>query len=71
MEYWKEFNNAGWRSFALNGEPECIHILKHRDDEYIVVYNDAYDLSTGRSEVVSAEDIFIKFNIKIEEHVGS
>jgi len=67
---WTKIKNSNWVSFILGEEPECIHILKHRNDEYIVVYNDAYDLTTGKSELLNSQDILSKFNIKIEDYHG-
>lgn len=36
------------RTFQLEYEPEVIHIHKVREDEYLVLHEDAYGLNTGK-----------------------
>jgi hypothetical protein len=61
-----EISNNLWTTYQFGKEPELVHIYKHRDNEYLVAYSDAYDLSTGKCEVLNKLDIESKFNIKID-----
>ena len=54
------------KSFELEGEPECIHVIKTGHfDTYIVVYEDAYELSLGKVFIGSKKDVETKFNIEL------
>lgn len=46
---YKETKSA-WRTFVLEGEPEVIHIKQIREEEYMVVHEDASGLRTGEVE---------------------
>jgi len=63
MDY-KEIKSAV-RTFRDGEEPEVFHLIKIRDNEYMVVHEDAYDLSTGKVEFGNKEDIEKKFKIEI------
>jgi len=56
---------SSWRTFQLEDEPELIHIHQVRDDEYIVVYEDAYDINTGEVDFFNKESLERRFNIKL------
>ena len=61
----KEIKYNKMRTFQFADEPELIHIFKIRDNEYMVVYEDAYDLNTGKVEFGNKIKIENKFNIKL------
>lgn len=53
-------------AFQLENEPELIYIIKIRNDEYMVVHEDGYDLDTGWTEwPLNAERIKSKYGIDL------
>lgn len=54
------------QSFCLDGEPIAIHVIKNGHGKYMVVYDDAYELETGRVEIGTKEFIEEKFCIKLK-----
>lgn len=64
---WKEIkpiNNC--RTFQFGDEPQIIHIIKLTgDDKYIIVYDDAFEESTGNVKILTSEEIYNNFKIKI------
>lgn len=64
MEY-KEIKSR-CRTFLHKEEPEVIHIHKIRENEYIVVHEDAHDINTGKVEIFfSKYELEDKFKIKL------
>lgn len=63
---WIPIKNSKIQSFRLEDEPEVIHVLKIRNDEYIVLYEDGYDLKTGKTEFYNLKDLKSKFKINIK-----
>lgn len=62
---WYEYNSKV-QSFHYNNEPELIHIIKSGSpNTYILVYDDAYQLNTGTTEILSKEMIEERFNITL------
>lgn len=54
------------RSFLHKIEPEVIHIHKIRENEYMVVHEDAHDINTGKVEIFFDKEVLEnKFNIKL------
>lgn len=53
-----------WRTFQLKDEPELIHIKKIREEEYMVVHEDAYGLKTGEVEFFFSK-LAVELNYKI------
>jgi hypothetical protein len=46
------------RSFQWEGEPELIHVIKTGfRNRYMIVHEDAYELSLGKVEFMSKEEI--------------
>lgn len=66
MNY-KEIRPAfAWRTFQLKGEPELIHIKQVREEEYMVVHEDAYDCRTGEVEFFfSKKNLELTFDIEL------
>lgn len=64
---YKEIKTAfPWRTFQLKGEPELVHIKQIREEEYMIIYEDAYDLQTGKSEIFfSKKELELKFDIEL------
>lgn len=56
-------NNKFVGTFQLENKPELIYIIKIRNDEYMVVHEDGYDLDTGKVEFMNAEKIKSKYGI--------
>jgi hypothetical protein len=63
---WREISSSKVKTFQLEDEPELLHIIKIRDNEYMVVYEDAYDLDTGTLVFYNKETIKNKFNINLD-----
>lgn len=62
---WVEIKGKKVRTFQLGEEPELIHILNVRHNEYLVVQEDGYDLNTGKVEFFNKKQIKNKYKIKI------
>lgn len=54
------------KTFNLKDEPELIHIIKtgYRD-EYMIVYEDAHNLNTGKVEFANKKQIKDKYGIDL------
>jgi hypothetical protein len=53
-------------SFQEGEEPELIHIIKSGfEDRYIVVFEDAYEMALGQTEILNKAEIEIKFKITL------
>lgn len=63
IQNWKEIKFTKIKTYQLGDEPELIHVIKIRDDEYMVVHHDGYDLKTGATEILFKKDIETKFNV--------
>jgi hypothetical protein len=63
---WREINTSKVKTFQLGDEPELLHIIKVRDNEYMVINEDAYDINTGILVFYNKETIKNKFNINID-----
>ena len=62
---WTEIDST-CRTFWLEGDAELIHVIKTGfTNEYMVVYEDAYEQNYGQVEIGSKETIEEKFNIKL------
>ena len=65
---WNETTNSTTcTSFLSVSEETCIHLIKtgynEVENEYLVVWEDAYLEKTGKTELMSATDIRNKFGI--------
>lgn len=62
---WHEYQSKV-QSFHYYNEPELIHIIKTGPpNSYILVYEDAYQLDTGKTEILTKEQIVKRFNITL------
>jgi hypothetical protein len=51
-------------TYQLGNEPELIHIITTGfKDTYMVLFEDAYELTLGDCEILSKAEIGFKFNI--------
>lgn len=62
---WIEFKSNKIRTFRLEEEPEIIYLIKIRDNEYMIVHEDGYDMNTGTVNFVNNKEIKDKYNIDI------
>lgn len=67
---WKPIEKKMW-SFMLDDQPETIYVIEGcgtspRGKIYIVVHEDAYEMTTGETEVSTKEEIENKYNIKLD-----
>lgn len=63
---WKEIPPAFYKRFQLEEEPEIIHIIQTGfKGKYLIVFEDAYELTLGKTEFLTKEEIETKFKIKL------
>lgn len=63
---WQSVQPASISSFQFGNEPEVLHIIKSGfKDKYIVVFEDAYEISMGDILILNSEEIKEKFGIVI------
>lgn len=65
---WREIKSNKIRVFQLEEEPEVIYLIKIRDNEYMVVHEDGYDLFTGNVEFNNTEEMKQKFGIDVNNY---
>lgn len=63
---WKEIQSDKVRVFQLEDEPEVFYLIKLREDEYMIVFEDEYDIRTGEIEFVNKQQIYDKYGVDIE-----
>lgn len=63
---WKEIPPAFYKRFQLEEEPEIIHVVETGfKGKYLVIYEDAYELSLGKTQFLSKDEIENTFKIKL------
>jgi NMD protein affecting ribosome stability and mRNA decay len=62
---WKEITTNKVRVFQLDEEPEVFYLIKIRDNEYMIVHEDGYDMNTGKVEFLNKEQVIGKYGIEI------
>lgn len=65
---WNKINssNSYLGCYQLDMEPEVIHIIKFgHEDEFCVLHDDAYDLTSGETEIMTRLEIFDKYGITL------
>jgi len=68
---WKKMRSKFW-AFHLDPEPEVLYVIEGcsslpNGKLFIVVHEDAYGLSTGKTEILTKEEVEKKFKIKLDE----
>ncbi|MFW5847440.1 MAG: hypothetical protein ACOCVF_00780 [bacterium] len=63
---WREIKTNKVRTYQLEDEPEVIYVIKIRDNEYLVVMEDAFNLNTGNVEFHNERTLKAKFGINIK-----
>lgn len=64
---WKQIKSNKMVTYQLDEHPELIHIIKSgHQNTYFVIYDDAYELLSGKIFVYSKEKIEEIFDIKLE-----
>lgn len=62
---WIKTNNVT-TTFKLRDEPVLIHVIKTGfENKYMIVYEDAYDLNTGKVEFKTKEELHAEYGIEI------
>jgi len=65
---WEELEGDRCRTFQLGEEPEVIHVIKTGfKDKYIIVNEDAYEISLGKTEIMTKEEVEIKYKIELDK----
>jgi len=65
---WYEITNPDrpMRTYQLEDDPELIHIIQTGfKDKYIVVYEDAYELTLGETKIRTKAEIEKEFKITL------
>jgi len=64
---WKLIGHSSYKgTFQWGEEPEVIHIIQTGfRDRYLVVWEDAYEMVLGKTDVLTKEEIKNKFNIEL------
>lgn len=54
------------KTFVSSFEDEMFYVIKNRENEYILLWADAYDLNTGKTEFpLTKEQIETRFKITL------
>lgn len=62
---WVEIKGAEYHRFQWGTEPEVIHIIKTGfEDQYMIIWEDAYQLQLGNVDFLSKSEIEERFKIK-------
>ncbi len=65
-ETWTKTENPEIKTYVVNSQDEVIYIIRGGGrDCYIVVYDDAYEISRGETFLGTKEQVETKFNIKL------
>lgn len=63
---WKPIGSLKW-TFQLDDEPELIHVIKTGfKDTYMIVHEDAFEISLGRVDFHTKDEVETKYGIIIE-----
>ena len=62
---WKEIKGRLVRVFQFGDEPQVIYVISNRPNEHMVLYDDAFELSTGKIEFYNTDGFKQKFGIEI------
>ncbi len=60
---WKEIKTSKVKTYQLGEEPEIIYLITIRDDEYMIVHEDGFNLNTGKVEFMNAKEVKDNYNI--------
>lgn len=60
---WREIPNKV-KTYQLGYDPELIHVIKHRD-KFMVLFQSAYDVDTGKVEYYTEEQLKQTFGIEL------
>lgn len=63
---WNEITTNKVRVFQLGEEPEIFYLIRIRDNEYMIVHEDGYDMNTGKVDYpLNKEQVIKKYGIEI------
>lgn len=63
---WKQIKSHEMKTYQWGDEPEVIHVIKTGfQDRYLVVWEDAFEVVLGKTEVLTSKEIRDKFNIEL------
>ena len=60
---WKEIQSNKVRVFQLEDEPEIFYLIKIREDEYMIVFEDGYDQQTGKVEFANKQQVYDRYGV--------
>lgn len=60
---WKEIQSNKVRVFQLEDEPEIFYLIRIREDEYMIVFEDGYDQQTGKVEFANKQQVYDRYGI--------
>jgi hypothetical protein len=71
---WKEIKTSKVKTYHLDEDPEIIYLITIRDNEYMIVHEDAFDLNTGKVEFMNAKEVKDNYNIdtgvEVDDHLS-
>jgi NMD protein affecting ribosome stability and mRNA decay len=62
---WKEIQTNKVRVFQLEDELEIFYLIKIREDEYMIVFEDGYDQQTGKVEFANKQQVFGRYGVNV------
>ena len=60
---WKEIQSNKVRVLQLEDEPEILYLIKIREDEYMIVFEDGYDQQTGKVEFANKQQVCDRYGV--------
>ena len=60
---WKEIQSNKVRVFQLEDEPEIFYLIKIREDEYMIVFEDGCDQQTGKVEFANKQQVYDRYGV--------
>jgi hypothetical protein len=60
---WKEIPSSKVRVFQLADEAEIFYLIRIREDEYMIVLEDGYDLQTGKVSFANKQQVYDRYGV--------
>ena len=65
MKDWNEIKGKDVRVFQFKDVPEIFYLIPTREDEYMIVHDDAWEINTGKVEHLNSSEIKSKYGIEL------
>lgn len=63
---WVEIPKPKVKAYQLGEEPEAIYVVRIRDDEFMIIHEDAFGIKTGVVEFLNTKELHDKYGITYE-----